>query len=402
MDPRPLSSLIALQASIGNRALSRLLERDRRPEGTARAPTRALQRNRYQMDVSGNQFGETYHIALAMIIAKLRGDRVILPKWLTANTLREGQTPANDNQRRFLTKVHRFLNEQDLSEMEAIGRPDERSQPLSHNVASTQVGQMIADVDLWQNTELLRSFGFKQPNTTIVEKALSFLRMIFLSAPDLDRSVREQSGPQGRIAAQKGTIDTQIRTALDRLFNVAPADPNAAQTRRARQRYVIFNRQQKGSEERNLTEDLVDCVVEDATTIGVDQFLVNTSTGDQFPKGYNDRFVNIGPLVQGTAPPAGVDPRTYQLNVMQILHREYGVVRIVGMKSGAMDGPAMIGIPTVYFDTYSTGRLTFITPHLPTLKRVDISQLGNRPTGRATAKSAWKSNVKQQLAQART
>jgi hypothetical protein len=389
----------ALQRSIGNQAVSQLLAGGRRSPGTSHAPTLVLQRQRYQMDVSGNQFGETYHIALAMIIAKLRGDRVILPKWLTATTVKEGQTAAKADQKAFLTKVYRYLNQYDLADIESIGRPDESSEPLSHNVGSTMVGQMIEDAQKWENTDLLATFR-TQPN--VVAKALAFLRTIFLSAPDINELVGEQVKAGGRVLTQKQVVDTQIRAALDQLFNIQAADPNAANTRKARQRYVIFNRQQKGSEERNLTSDLVDCVVEDAATIGVTQFLVNTSAADQFPKPYGPGFVNIGPLVQGTPPPAGVDPRTYQLNVMNMLHREYGVVRIVGMKSGAMDGPAMIGIPTVYFDTYSTGRLTFITPHLPTLKRVDISKSGNSAPTKAAGKETWKRSVKQQLAQART
>jgi hypothetical protein len=394
------SRLIALQASIGNRAMSRLLTRDLHALSTTRAPASALQRNgRYQMDVSGNQFGETYHIALAMIFAKLRGDRVILPKWLMANTVGEGQTPANDSQKAFLTKVFRFLNQYDLADIESIGQPDPKSEALSHNVGSTQVGKMIEDVELWKNTDLLESFANQ---TTTMAKALAFLRAIFLSAPDINALVGGQFRAQGHATTQKRAIETQIRRDLDRLFNVNSADPNAAQARRAHQRYVIFNRQQAGSEERNLTDDLVQCIVDDARGCGVTQFLVNTSTKDAFPRAYGTEFVNIGPVVQGAVLPAGVDPRTYQLNVMNLLHREYGVVRVVGMKSGAMDGPAMIGIPTIYFDTYDTGRLTFITPHLPTLRRVDISKLGNRPPDNKRKKAEWKVQVMQNILQARS
>jgi hypothetical protein len=78
------------------------------------------------------------------------------------------------------------------------------------------------------------------------------------------------------------------------------------------------------------------------------------------------------------------------------------------MKSGAMDGPAMIGIPTTYFDTYSTGRLRELAPHL-SLKRVDLSKLGARPpepeqkSVRQTglAKQVWETEVLEQLEAAR-
>jgi hypothetical protein len=342
-----------------------------------------------------------------MIVAKLSGDRVVAPRWLTETSAKEGQTAANLAQKRFLGKVYRVLNEQDVREIEEIGQEDPSSTFLSHNVASGHVGQMIANAEMWANTEPLAKFA----GQSTVSKAMAYLRFIFLAAPDLETSapaLAEQVKPGGTILANKAAIEQQIRTDLDQLFGIPPG-ADAVAVRRARRRYVLFNRQQEGSEERNLTGDLVECVEDDAAKENVTQFLVNTSAKDatKFPRQFDgERFINIGPLVQGKQAPNGIDTRTYQLNMMNMLHKEYGVVRIVGMKSGAMDGPAMIGIPTTYFDTYKTGRLTSITPYLK-LKRVDISSLTTKPeTGPSIRqtdklKTEWKATVLAQLAQAR-
>ncbi|HEX4108316.1 MAG TPA: hypothetical protein VHX88_09300, partial [Solirubrobacteraceae bacterium] len=97
--------------------------------------------------MSGAEFGETQHIALAMIMAKLSGERVIAPRWLAeGDQMKEGAKPSQGHQKEFLAKVYRMLNQDDPASIEDIGET-RGYEILPHNAASMQVAEMIKDVE---------------------------------------------------------------------------------------------------------------------------------------------------------------------------------------------------------------------------------------------------------------
>ena len=66
-----------------------------------------------------------------------------------------------------------------------------------------------------------------------------------------------------------------------------------------------------------------------------------------------------------------------QLLMFEVLRQTFALKVIVGMRSGAMDGPAMVGIPTIFFDE-DTGaglptRMSCLAAAIPGMTRVTFS-----------------------------
>lgn len=264
----------------------------------------AVQRSKYKVPVVKDQFGETYHIAGAMLTAALAGQPEIVPDL----------SQANDAQKAFLMQIYRRLHPFHLA-TKAIDLSGAASLELQGT--TDIVTQVLGDAKLKDSAEF---------------------------------QLRHMWSGHDEEFADGGASSDAIRTYLGAKLGDAAKVPKA----------VIFNRQKAGDQAggRNLSAGTM------GTIMGVSRKMLDIgvfiNVGDAMSSASEGVAKELGCRVlnfQGfgaDAKQVGLDTYTFQLNVYRLLHEEFGVQFNIGMKSGAMDGPAMIGIPTIFIDMTGT------------------------------------------------
>lgn len=163
---------------------------------------------------------------------------------------------------------------------------------------------------------------------------------------------------------------SRIHEWLDTVFGIQ--SPEA----RRRPRAVIRIRQTAGeSATRNSTRDLLKQIRTVLNEVGINEFILVGDPPMGQEKGLapsriydltnfhqSDTFLDVfaGQSFKG------------QLYVLDLLYRRYNARITLGMMSGALDGPALMGVPTIFFQDESGGtRMKTLAEALPTMQRVE-------------------------------
>ncbi len=267
-----------------------------------------------KVKLSGSEFGETYHIGAAMLLTTQIPSTDISYGWkITYEEDRSGGKAALTNaQQTFLNAI--FCS------------PTYRGQTFVDN-GSDSLGK--ADC-----TEQIIAPAFRNnPETAQIS-----IRKVFL-----EEALLSFDAAKGPMFSQ---VDYFIRTACS-----AIVEPCAR---------AIIRIRNKASQDRNITQNLVtqiaNCLsnakIQDIIFVGDALELPQPPPNVTFYDFRNYLTIPAFIALSGSgSPEAGEDfSFTAQLMFYHVLMANFGVKMQIGMMSGAMDGCAFIGIPTIFFE----------------------------------------------------
>jgi hypothetical protein len=284
--------------------------------------------------ISGSEFGETYHVAGAMLMTPLLAEGNGYYNHLVSAA--DGATPITNAQKTFFNYIN----------------------------YSTLVGTKIsagAEVSKADCTEKFIAPAFTNDAGTAKKRAQKGFFSAFAGGTDLLDKRRE------------------LTEFLNGTYNlpIPPAQINP--------KAIIWIRN-IGGQRRNMTKKVLEQVIAtlsaNATPINEIIFVGDTDVVLPTP-GQNQTFYDLIGFFSNAAftPISGrggaIDADfsfATQLLMFWLLQQEFNLKVIIGMKSGAMDGPAMIGIPTFFFDedTGAAGptRMAQLATAIPNMERV--------------------------------
>lgn len=353
--------------------------------------------------VSTDQFGETYHVAGSMISARFTGEttgenagyRNVVPRFEGFRGDLGG--PANDDQRQFLTRIYNQLHRpaalfQPPLSAESVGKvgagldggaslPKDQASGVITRAVGTHRERAVGEL----RGHLLGPHGDGGPLRTAVYRVL--LHDVFGDNKELAGAPKfvvfnrqrgqqaEQAGrPKDEVKSEKAR-DLNVKWFADLLVLGRKDCPDAA--------YVM------------IVADPMGPLTGDFTTIAG----ATKGEGGQPQReltiiNFTRHFAKVPDIRTAAAAIARgqqasveeqkaletLDTYTVQLHMFDLLHREFGVRRLYGMKSGAMDGPAMVGVPITFLDVHDHDRMKDLAGTLgdDTMTRVPV---GPQATG---------------------
>jgi hypothetical protein len=150
-------------------------------------------------------------------------------------------------------------------------------------------------------------------------------------------------------AARQRLLDRWIGTMrkADEL-DVKAAVPEAIRDH-ARPKLLVWSRVSDYEPERNMTAEVLEQLVQRAVSLGIRPILLGNPLAEAQLRARGDVDVLFGHWkLPGLATP---DTYQRQLCFAHLLRRDHRVLGAVGVKSGTLDGPALLGMPTVQLES---------------------------------------------------
>jgi len=289
----------------------------------------------YQFELEGTMFGETYHIGALMALSETKVFQN--PKQIYENR--------NDEYKK-LTEAQQFF----LDSITAFRRDKApyKVSELTISATRNEVTYIVA--------ERMDALGKGIWLMRILE---AFLNGGFHDKVDYDE--------------YKNKMKTDW---LDKTYKLMNDKPKAA----------IWIRNKKG-DKRNITDSLIKQIIEVLKTNKI-AHVVFVGDNPESPIFYDDNATNLINfykevnfkkefcLFNDNANTQRDRSYCAQLQFYRLLYRVCNLKMIIGMKSGALDGPTLIGVPTIFFDDQKTtnppGRMQKFADTIPWARRIDF------------------------------
>ncbi len=279
-----------------------------------------------KVDLSGGEFGETYHIGAAMILAKYVN---------TADTPDTPDTPA----------VRYMITYDDIYK----GKPTIKG-GTTNPMTPSQLTFLNAIINSPSYSN--RDEGNGTPTLSKGKCTEDIIAPAFANAPnEAIQSVKKCFLGESIL----NFVTSNVKFSMQ-LLNCIKSNYN--QLNSQKDRAIIWIRN-NGMQSRNTTQALVEQIetslkyntnIKEIILVGDDITFKNGT-----PKNYIclTKFqddVNFSNIWDQTSAEGENFSISGQLNVLMLLHFQFQAKMQIGMKSGAMDGPAFIGMPTIFFE----------------------------------------------------
>lgn len=284
-------------------------------------------------------FGETYHVAAAMLLTPLVLSIEYHDIILNCQQDAKDRNPISNDQKKFFAICK--------ASMLCGATPSQRREIISKNVSTSSIVAPAFTKDPIAAYSRLRNGFFHEDSLDFNDYANHLYRIkSFLSG--IDNRLTPDGNPKAVIWIR--SIESDKRNMTRELIGQIVA--------------------RLGMAPHNIRE-----IIFVGDEIGDGQGLPVAEQGQIF---YNFiKFYRRGGFT-GLWPAGKFNSFSAQLLAFLVLYEQFNVKMIIGMKSGAMDGPAFIGVPTIFFDegveVEPTSRMYDLAKAITWMKRVPFSQ----------------------------